>query len=829
MNDDMVLVREFVASQSESAFAALVERHIGMVHSAALRHVGDSILAQDITQAVFIILARKAGTLGPDTILSTWLYRTTHHAAVDALKIQRRRQRREQEAYMQSALLNDDPNSAWKQLSPLLEEAMASLVESDRAALVLRYFEKKTGAEIALALKVSPEAAQKRVTRALERLRRYFAKRSVVVTGAAIAGALTAHSVQAAPIGLAAGIVGMALKGGSVSATVLALAKAVPNLMAWAKYKWLIGLGATALVAGGFLFSAMVNHWPSGTIIEKVAGTNQLKATGSGLAEAPDGTELREPLADGAFVSLSSPPGGLAVQPDGRIVVAASLFGYFTDPESGSLGYFRRAAFRLQPDGSLDRTFFSRVTLPGSSAMNAHTAVGADGRIFISGLFDAVDEKSRPGYAMLMSDGRVDEAFEPWRGRTNVPGRPYLPGGIVPAALLSDGTVAVMSAAVDGPRAPYPWTVHRLDATGAPVLPIPATSSNGEFSRPSGLVLTLGPVGFWTRKAIDWTRDTPSARRPPFQAGAPASDLPGKAPTADIPFERWTEPPSAVDAAVVFQALFEEVPIELCRYAVRLPDGGAILAIRDEVIDGAMKAHGRLMRFDRNWRPDFSFTNRYEADIRSSITLKMDGSGRFLVSGLIGTINGEDAAGVVRLEKNGSTDHTFKCKTARSLEGRVMDMAIQKDGRIVICGFFDRVNGVPRQHLTRVNSDGSLDETFKNRFIGLAELNTHRRFPVPHLSGTTNTPASNPATAQTGGVPSSETIQIRSMDYQEGLATILFSGRGGQSYVLQFKDALAEIEWTNLNTNQTDSAGGGRFIDADAGRHPMRWYRIAMP
>ncbi len=829
MNDDMALVREFVASQSESAFAALVERYIGLVHSAALRQVGDSHLAQDVTQAVFVILARKAGTLGPNTILSAWLYRAALYAAADALKIQRRRQRREQEAYMQSALPNDDPNSAWQQLSPMLEEAMTSLGETDRAALVLRYFERKTGAEIAMALKVSPEVAQKRVSRALERLRKYFAKRGVVMTGTAIAGALTAHSVQAAPIGMAAGVVGMALNGGGASTTVLALAKTVPNVMAWAKYKWLIGLGATALVTGGVLFTAMVNHGPSGTPAEKVAGTNQVVASGSGLAEAPDGTEVREPLAEAAFMSLSSPPGGLALQADGRIVVAASLFGYFTDPESGSLGYFRRAALRLQPDGSLDRTFFSSVTLPGSSAMNAHATVCDDGRIFTSGLFDAVDERKRPGYAMLMSDGRVDEAFEPWRGRTNVPGRPYLPGGIVPAALLSDGTMAVMSAAVDGPRAPYPWTVHRLDATGAPVLPIPAISSNGEFSRPSGLVLTLGPVGFWTRKAIDWTRDTPAARRPPFQAGAPASDLPGKAPAVDLPFERWTEAPSAVDAAVVFQALFEEVPIELCRYAVRLPDGGAILAIRDEVVDGAMKARGRLMRFDRNWRPDFSFTNRYEADIRSSITLKTDGSGRILVSGLIGTINGEDASGVVRLEKNGSTDPGFKCKTASSLEGRVMDMAIQNDGRIVICGFFDRVNGVPRQHLARVNSDGSLDETFKNRFIGLAELNTHRRFPVPHLSGTTNTPTATQTAVEAGAAASTETIVIRSMDYQEGVATISFSGRTGQAYVLQCRDALAEAAWSNLSTNQTDSAGAGRLIDADAGRHPMRWYRIAMP
>ena len=247
--DDISLLREYVNHESEDAFAAVVARHVNKVYSIALRHARNRNQAEEITQAVFVILARKARRLDTQVILAGWLCRTAQLTAVTFVRSETRRARREQEAYMQNSSVETD-SDVWPQIEPLLDAAMAGLSKADHHALVLRFFDGKSMREVGAALGASEDAAKMRVNRAVEKLRLFFSRRGIVVSVAILTAAISANSVQAAPATLAKTATTLALAKGATAST-STLIKGVLKIMAWTKAKTAIVAGALTLLVTG--------------------------------------------------------------------------------------------------------------------------------------------------------------------------------------------------------------------------------------------------------------------------------------------------------------------------------------------------------------------------------------------------------------------------------------------------------------------------------------------------------------------------------------------------------------------------------------------------
>ena len=244
---DVELLRQYADQASEAAFREIVTRHADLVYAAALRQVRSPELAQDIAQTVFTDLLRKAPSLGQtlseNASLVGWLYRSTRFAAHKRLRDDWRRQARERQA-MDNLDTTSETATEWDRVGPVLDEAMADLSDEDREALLLRFFKNHDFRAIGLSLGVSDDAAQKRVSRALERLRAEFNRRGVTTTALALSTAVSANAVSVAPAGLAASIAGTALAGAAIGGPTLPLLK----VMGVTKLK--VGVIGAIVVAG---------------------------------------------------------------------------------------------------------------------------------------------------------------------------------------------------------------------------------------------------------------------------------------------------------------------------------------------------------------------------------------------------------------------------------------------------------------------------------------------------------------------------------------------------------------------------------------------------
>jgi RNA polymerase sigma factor (sigma-70 family) len=255
---DMDLLGKFVRDQSQDAFTALVQRHLGLVYCAGLRQVRSPQLAEEVAQSVFTDLARNAARLKPDTILTAWLYQVTRRTAINVVRGEARRQLREQIAVEMNAM--NATAADWTHIEPLLDDAMHTLGDADRTAVLLRYFEGKPAREMAQTLGISDEAAQKRVSRAVERLREFFAQRGVTVGASGLVVVISANAVQAAPVGLAGTLSTAAVLAGTTLTTTATVGKAIAMTTLQKTLAVAVVVAAASL---GVLLPSVSLFWPS--------------------------------------------------------------------------------------------------------------------------------------------------------------------------------------------------------------------------------------------------------------------------------------------------------------------------------------------------------------------------------------------------------------------------------------------------------------------------------------------------------------------------------------------------------------------------------------
>jgi RNA polymerase sigma factor (sigma-70 family) len=302
MNDDAELLRRYVERHDQAAFAELVRQRINLVYSVAVRQCGgDTHLAEDVTQRVFADLARKARSLIGHTVLSGWMCQSARFAASDVVRAETRRRHREQESLVMNDRSDHGVVTDTDTLRFLLDELLSKLSEMDRDAIALRYFEQRSLADVGSTLRLSPDAARKRVDRALEKIREMLARRGITSTAAALAIALEQQAAVAAPAGLAAT---------TIAAIPMPVASGLHGAM----------VGTLAVAVGALLIGGWVWHErprrPDNTVVDALVANPASVQNHSSIMEtvlaklppAPPLTDNPEPAAQDPTTSVSGGP-----------------------------------------------------------------------------------------------------------------------------------------------------------------------------------------------------------------------------------------------------------------------------------------------------------------------------------------------------------------------------------------------------------------------------------------------------------------------------------------------------------------------------------------